>query len=150
MAGYSEQQRTFTIAKTFSFPRVHVWEAWADPRQLIQWFAPLGTLFHVLQHNFHVGGEWKYSFPLPNNGSWIAQGVYEEISQHEKIVTTTLPNEQTNATSTQLLLEEQQARTFITLTITRQPYPSMQSVRAYFHWTERLKRLDDWLSGLVR
>ena len=80
-------KRVLTIKKTFNVPRKTVWEAWTDPEHLVQWWAPKGMQITIVQHEFKVGGHWKYTMPMPDGSEFISEGVYLEIIVQEKIVT---------------------------------------------------------------
>lgn len=78
--------RTITIKRTFNAPIALVWEAWTQSEHIAQWWSPKGIQTKVLEHEFKVGGKWKYSMPMPNGQEFIAEGEYTEIVELEKIV----------------------------------------------------------------
>jgi len=45
--------------------------------------------FDIIEHNFTVGGKWKFSMTMPDGNEFISQGINKEIIQQEKIVFTT-------------------------------------------------------------
>jgi len=81
------KNRTLTIKKTFDAPVKLVWDAWTEADQIIQWWAPQGMKINVVEHNFKVGGKWKFSMPMPNGDEFVSEGTYLEIVEHQKIVT---------------------------------------------------------------
>ena len=82
------ENRTLTLKKVFSAPIELVWEAWTNPDHIIQWWAPKGMKINVIEHNFNVGGKWKYSMPMPDGNMFISEGTYLQIEPFKKIVTT--------------------------------------------------------------
>jgi len=80
--------RTVTIERTFDAGIGLVWEAWTKPEYIARWWAPEGGEMKVLEHDFKVGGKWKYTMPMPNGSEFVSEGVYQEIVHHQKIVTT--------------------------------------------------------------
>ncbi len=80
--------RTVTIEKTFKAPLKAVWEAWTLPEHLAKWWAPGGMEMTIVEHEFKVGGKWKYTMPMPDGSEFISEGTYKEIVELEKIVTT--------------------------------------------------------------
>lgn len=82
------ENRTITIERTFNAPLALVWEAWTQPEHIASWWAPNGAKLDIVEHNFTVGGKWKFSMPMPNGGEFISEGVYMEIVEKEKIVFT--------------------------------------------------------------
>lgn len=79
--------RTLTIEKTFNAPIELVWKAWTQSEHIVKWWAPKGMDIKVLEHNFEVGGKWKFSMPMPDGNEFISEGSYKEIIEFQKIVT---------------------------------------------------------------
>ncbi|MDX1409444.1 MAG: SRPBCC domain-containing protein [Saprospiraceae bacterium] len=82
------KDRTLTIERTFDAPLALVWEAWTQADHIAAWWGPKGMPFEVVVHDFRVGGRWQYVMQMPNGQSFIAEGVYQEIVEREKMVTT--------------------------------------------------------------
>ncbi|NAY92297.1 activator of HSP90 ATPase [Muricauda sp. JGD-17] len=78
--------RTITIQRTFDAPLALVWKAWTQAEHIAQWWSPKGIITKVVEHNFTVGGKWKYIMPMPNGQEFIAEGEYLEIEEHKRIV----------------------------------------------------------------
>lgn len=76
--------RTLTIEKTFNAPIQLVWDAQTQAGQITLWRGPKGMQTIVIQHDFKVGGTWKYSMEMPNGNEFITEGVYSEIVEPEK------------------------------------------------------------------
>ncbi len=53
----------------------------------MQWWAPPGMKIEMISHDFNVGGKWKYRMPMPDGNLFISEGIYLEIEQYRKIVT---------------------------------------------------------------
>lgn len=81
------KNRTLTIKKVFNAPVNLVWDAWTESDHIIQWWAPPGMKINVVEHDFKVGGKWKFSMPMPNGSEFVSEGNYLEIIEHKKIVT---------------------------------------------------------------
>lgn len=81
-----KKNRTITIHRTFNAPLSLVWEAWTQPEHIAEWWSPQGVKTKVVEHNFEVGGKWKYIMPMPNGKEFVAEGKYTEIVEFEKIV----------------------------------------------------------------
>ena len=80
--------RTLTIKKVIEAAVKLVWEAWTNTDHVVQWWAPPGMKINVVEHNFKVGGKWKYTMPMPDGNLFISEGTYLEIELFKKIVTT--------------------------------------------------------------
>ena len=77
--------RTLTIERTFDAPVALVWEAWTQPEHIAQWWAPKGMKLNIVEHDFRVGGAWKFTMEMPNGGEFITDGVYTVIEELKKI-----------------------------------------------------------------
>jgi len=80
--------RTLTLKKVIDAPVKLVWEAWTNSNHVLQWWAPPGMKINMIEHDFKVGGKWKYSMPMPDGNLFISEGKYIEIEALKKIVTT--------------------------------------------------------------
>lgn len=78
--------RTVTIEKIFDAPIDLVWEAWTQPEHIAKWWSPKGMQTNVIEHNFKVGGKWKYVMPMPDGNEFVAEGTYTSIVVLEKII----------------------------------------------------------------
>lgn len=56
----SEDKRTLIMERTFDVPADRLWEAYANPNLLAQWFSPKGWTTEVRAHEFTDGGEFSY------------------------------------------------------------------------------------------
>ena len=59
----NKKSRTLSITKVIDAPVQLVWDAWTNPDHVILWWAPPGMKIQVVEHDFKVGGKWKYSMP---------------------------------------------------------------------------------------
>jgi len=81
------KNRTLSLEKIFDAPIELVWEAWTNSEHIVKWWAPPGMDLKVIEHDFKVGGKWKYAMPMPDGTQFISEGTYKEIVEMEKIVT---------------------------------------------------------------
>jgi uncharacterized protein YndB with AHSA1/START domain len=79
--------RVTTIRRTFHAPVQLVWEAWTQPEHIAQWWGPKGMEIKVVEHNFKPGGKWKYTMQMPDKSEFISEGIYSEIVELQKIIT---------------------------------------------------------------
>lgn len=77
--------RTVTIERTFNVPLQLVWDAWTKPEHIKNWWGPKGMETRVEEHNFEVGGKWKYAMAMPDGKDFICDGEYIEIIELKKI-----------------------------------------------------------------
>ena len=79
---------TVTIQRTLKAPIQLVWEAWTQGHHITNWWGPKGTSLQIEEHDFRVGGKWRYSMVMPNGQEFITEGIYKEIIEPTKLVTT--------------------------------------------------------------
>lgn len=142
-------KRTVTIKRTFDAPIELVWEAWTKPEHIIQWWNPQGSNTKIIEHSFKVGGKWKYSMPMPNGSEFIADGVYTEIEELEKIISTANFRPMTEGVEIQSLFYKNGNKTDFTFNIVHptEEYKIQQEKMGILNgWGSVLNRLDEFLS----
>ena len=78
------------LAEVFiAAPPVRVFEAIADPKQLVQWWGQKGV-FRVTEtkYDLRVGGKWSYDGIGPNGTNFHMEGEYVEIDPPRLLVQT--------------------------------------------------------------
>lgn len=78
--------RTLSLSRTFKAPIALVWEAWTQAEHIAKWWGPKGMDTRVVKHEFEVGGEWEYVMAMPDGSEFISEGVYSEIVELAKII----------------------------------------------------------------
>lgn len=106
--------RTLTIKRTFNVPVKIVWEAWTQPAHIALWWGPKGMTVNVIEHDFRVGGQWKYSMPMPDGSEFISDGVYSVIVELEKIFSSANFRPMTEGVEIQALFEADGEKTNFT------------------------------------
>ncbi|WP_269850831.1 SRPBCC family protein [Methanosarcina horonobensis] len=72
----------------FDAPRELVWKAWTKPEHLMQWWGPKDFTAPVIKMDFRVGGKYLWCMRSPEGEDYWSTGVYREIVEQEKLVTT--------------------------------------------------------------
>lgn len=98
--------RTVTIEKVFNVPISLVWEAWTQPEHIAVWWSPKGMETKVIEHDFRVGGNWKYTMEMPDGNEFIADGVYSVILKFQEIRSSANFKPMTEGVEIQALFEE--------------------------------------------
>jgi uncharacterized protein YndB with AHSA1/START domain len=80
-------KRTLSINRTLNAPIDVVWEAWTNPQHIAQWWAR-GMKVDILEHEFKVGGNWKFGMKMPNGQDFFSEGTYLLIEEKSKIHST--------------------------------------------------------------
>ena len=81
----NEKER-MVITRIFDAPRALVWEAWTNPKYVMQWWGPKGFTAPVCKIDFRVGGKFLCCMRAPDGQEGWNGGEYHEIVPHEKIV----------------------------------------------------------------
>ena len=69
--------------------RKQVFRAFTEPEILPRWFSPsadIGT--EILEHDFRVGGRYRFGFRFPDGERNIVTGMFREIASPERLVFT--------------------------------------------------------------
>lgn len=135
--------RTVTIKRTFNAPIKLVWDAWTQPEHIAKWWSPKGMETKVIEHEFKVGGKWKYSMPMPNGQEFIADGVYTNIVELVKIFSSANFKPMTEGVEIQSFFEENGDKTNFIFNI-------VHPTEAYKIQQEKMGILNGWGSVFER
>ena len=81
----NEKER-MVVTRVFDAPRALVWEAWTNPKYVMQWWGPKGFTAPFCEMDFRVGGKFRCCMRTPDGQEFWNAGEYHEIVLHEKIV----------------------------------------------------------------
>lgn len=146
-------KRVLTIKKTFNVPVEIVWEAWTQPEHVVKWWAPKGMNIKVVNHDFKVGGTWKYTMPMPDGSEFISEGVYSEIIELRKIVTSANFRPMTEGVEMRSLFERDGDKTHFTFSVVHptEEYRIQQEKMGFYNgWGSALTRLEAVLEMLIK
>lgn len=144
-------KRTLTLKRTFNAAINIVWEAWIQPEHIPQWWGPKGMVVNVIHHEFKPGGKWKYVMPMPDGKEFITEGVYVEIIEVKKIVTTANFIPMTEGVILQILFEENGDKTNFTFSVIHptEEYCKQQEKMGFYNgWGSTFDRLENFVSTL--
>ena len=147
------KNRTLTLNKTFDAPIKVVWEAWTRPEHIIQWWAPKGMSIKLIEHDFKVGGRWKYTMPMPDGTEFSSEGKYLEIVEFKKIVTTADFKPMTEGVEMHVLFEQTGTRTNFTFSIIHpsEEYCKQQEKMGFYNgWGSAFDRLGALVKTLTK
>ncbi len=137
------ENKTVTIKKVLKAPLKLVWEAWTHPEHVAQWWGPKGMNTKVIEHDFKVGGKWKYSMEMPDGKEFISDGVYTEIITHQKIISIANFKPMTEGVEIQAIFKEDGDSTLFTFNI-------IHPTEAYKIQQEKMGILNGWGSVFER
>ncbi|WP_299556259.1 SRPBCC domain-containing protein [Seonamhaeicola sp.] len=138
------ESRTLTIEKTFNAPLKVVWDAWTQSEQIVKWWAPSGMEMKVSEHNFEVGGKWKYVMPMPDGSEFVSEGVYKEIIDYKKIVSSADFKPMTSNVELIALFDAHGAQTKFTFSVVHptEEYCKQQEEMGFYNgWGSAFERL---------
>jgi uncharacterized protein YndB with AHSA1/START domain len=87
-ARIDEETRTIRIERMFDAPRELVFDAWTQPEQLLQWYAPRGCTITLVKLDARAGGRFHWCIHNPSFGDCWCVGEYQEVVRPERIVYT--------------------------------------------------------------
>ena len=145
------KDRTLTLKKTFEVPVKVVWEAWTQPEHIAQWWGPSGMKTNVIEHDFKVGGKWKYVMAMPDGSEFIGHGVYSEIVKMKRIITSANFIPMTEGVELNILFESNGSKTdfiFSVIHPTVEYCKRQEKMGFYNGWGSTFKRLETFVSTL--
>ncbi|WP_268224353.1 SRPBCC family protein [Sinomicrobium oceani] len=80
--------REVHIIREFGAPKELVFNAWADPKLLIKWYAPEGCTIHFKEIRVEAGGRYHSRISNPQYGDCWCIGEYKEVVPHSRLVFT--------------------------------------------------------------
>ena len=139
---------TVTLKRTLNAPIKLVWEAWTNSEHIAAWWAPKGMDVNVIEHDFRVGGQWKYSMPMPDGNEFISDGVYSEIIDLAKIVTSANFRPMTEGVELHISFEANGDKTNFTFSVihdTEEYCKQQEKMGIYNGWGSAFDRLGSFV-----
>jgi uncharacterized protein YndB with AHSA1/START domain len=84
--GTGQDARTIVTTRVFDAPRELVFEAWTNPKHLVQWWGPNGFPTTIRAIDVRPGGVWRFVMHGPDGVDYENRIVYEEIMKPERLV----------------------------------------------------------------
>lgn len=81
-------QQQILIGRMFDAPRELVFEAFTDPKHLVQWLGPRELVMSVDVFEPRSGGSWRYIHKDKNGNAYAFHGVFHEVQSPERIIQT--------------------------------------------------------------
>ena len=78
--------REFIITREFNAPRELVWEAWTNPKHVVNWWGPRGFSTTIETMDVRPGGVWKHVMRGPDGANYPNKSVFKEVVKPERIV----------------------------------------------------------------
>lgn len=144
------QERTLTLERTLNAPVETVWEAWTQAEHIVHWWGPKDMEVKVVEHDFRVGGKWKYTMTMPDGNEFITEGEYLEIVEFKKIISTANFRPMTEGVEMQAIFEDNGDQTHFIFNVI---HPTVEYCRQqekmgfYNGWGSVFERLSQFLTA---
>lgn len=79
------RDREIVLSRVIAAPRERVFQAWTDPKQVVQWFGPDGFKVESLECDIRVGGRWRFIYTGPDGTRWDNRMVFLRIEAPQLI-----------------------------------------------------------------
>ena len=145
------KNRTLTLKRTFNVPVKLVWDAWTKPEHIAQWWGPKGMKTNIVEHNFKVGGKWRYVMAMPDGSEFIGEGVYSAIVVLQKIFSSANFIPMTEGVEIQALFEDDGDKTNFTFNVVHptEEYCKQQEKMGFYNgWGSTFNRLESFVTTL--
>ena len=153
MSNPDKKERTLSITKIIDAPVKLVWDAWTNPDHIIQWWAPPGMKIKVEKHDFKVGGQWRYTMPMPDGSTFASEGKYLEITPLKRIVTTADFKPMTEGVELHVSFEEAGDKTNFTFSVVHanEDYAKAQEKMGFYNgWGSAFRRMELVINSLTK
>jgi uncharacterized protein YndB with AHSA1/START domain len=80
--------RELVFSRLFDAPREMVFQAWADPEQIVQWWGPKGFTTTTQKFDLRPGGVWNHIMHGPDGREYPNKSVFTEVVRPERIAYT--------------------------------------------------------------
>jgi uncharacterized protein YndB with AHSA1/START domain len=78
--------REIVLSRVFDAPRELVWNAWTDPKQVVQWWGPHGFTTTIHEMDVRPGGVWRQTMHGPDGTDYPGKSTFIEVVKQERIV----------------------------------------------------------------
>ena len=157
----SHDDREIVVRRTFTAPRNVVWAAMTDPQWIQEWWGPEGFSTTVDEMDLCIGGRWRYVMRGPDGAEYPVEGIFVEIVEPERLVTSDefgedyenpSPAELPQGVVVAVYLEDLGAETNMTLRMVHrssEDRANHEQMGVEGGWHSSFNRLDRYLAGLT-
>lgn len=78
--------REIVMSRLLDAPRELVWDAFTDPKQVVQWWGPNGFTTTIHEMDVRPGGRWRHTMHCPDGTNYPNASVFKEVVKPERIV----------------------------------------------------------------
>jgi uncharacterized protein YndB with AHSA1/START domain len=84
--GGDTSAREIVVSRVFNAPRELVWEAWTNPKHVVNWWGPRGFTTTIEEMDVRPGGVWKHIMHGPDGANYPNKSIFKEVVRPERIV----------------------------------------------------------------
>jgi uncharacterized protein YndB with AHSA1/START domain len=85
MPELQEDERTIVSTRVFNAPRTMVYAAFADPKQVVEWWGPHGFTTTVLEMDLRPGGKWRIVMHGPDGANYPNEMTFTAVVPNQRI-----------------------------------------------------------------
>jgi uncharacterized protein YndB with AHSA1/START domain len=78
-------ERGIVLTRVFDAPRELVWDAWTDPKKIVQWWGPRGFTTTIREMDLRPGGIWRHTMHGPDGTDYPNKSKFIEVVKPERI-----------------------------------------------------------------
>ena len=142
--------RVLTIRRLFNAPPAIVFDAFTDPRRMLQWLGPRDYPATHVETDLRVGGKWRACLDSAATGEKLWHGgVYQEIVPGKRLAFTFAWDDENgrpgNETLVHIAFEERANKTL--MTFRQSIFETVESCEGHQGgWTSAFDRLEELLA----
>jgi len=144
--------RELVAIRVVDAPRALVWKAWTDPRHVPHWMlGPDGWTMPVCEIDLRPGGKWHFVWRQADGQSMEMQGVYREVAEPERLVSTENWGGEWPETVNTMVLSEENGQTTIEVTVLYESSKAREAAIATGMkdgWSKSYDLLDEYLRSM--
>ncbi len=109
--------RELVITKLLNAPRELVWEAWTNPKHVVNWWGPDGFTNTIHEMTVKPGGVWRFMMHGPNGMDFPNKIIFNEVVKPEHLTYTHSSEDENdpNVFHTTVTFENQNGKTLLTM-----------------------------------
>ena len=78
---YTTPEKEIVTTRIFNYPQQLVFDAWANPAHLINWWGPKGFTNTFNEFDFREGGKWSFVMHGPDKGNYVNECEFVQIEK---------------------------------------------------------------------
>jgi len=85
MPELQENERMIVSTRVFAAPRRMVYEAFADPKQVVEWWGPHGFTTTIEEMDLRAGGKWRMVMHGPDGTNYPNEMMFTAVVPMERV-----------------------------------------------------------------